>query len=118
MLGEKAWEDKGKITGISIQSIGPEGVSLEANYTGEAKGFERFPDVTFVGTTSIMQKPNSISLGNDRGIMTTPDGEAVVYMGQFTGKREGGGVKEHYDLHLHDTVSTAGLGEQPNRPAR
>jgi hypothetical protein len=38
VLGEKMWEEKGKVIGVSVKSVGPEGVRIEENFASEIKG--------------------------------------------------------------------------------
>jgi hypothetical protein len=89
-FGDKLWEDTGKASGVTIKSVGPDGVNIEVNYAGEYKGFGTLPDGTFIGTANILQKPNGMNLETDQGVLTTKDGEVVVYKGSGTGKAEGG----------------------------
>jgi hypothetical protein len=42
-LGEELAEEKGKAIGMSIKSVGPEGMTIEVSTAGEAKGFGRHP---------------------------------------------------------------------------
>jgi len=90
-LGEKVGEDRGTGTGVTVKSTGPEGVTIEVNYMGEVKGSGRFPDANYVGTLTVVQAPSGISRSTNQGLMTTKDGETIVFKGFSTGKS--GGVK-------------------------
>ncbi len=90
-LGEKVGEDHGTGTGVTIRSTGPEGVTIEVNYMGEVKGSGRFPDGNYVGTLTVLQAPSGISRSTNQGLLTTKDGETIVYRGFSTGKA--GGVR-------------------------
>ncbi len=90
-IGEKTGEDQGKSTGVTIKGTGPDGVTIEVNYAGESKGFGRFPDASFVGTVTVVQGPAGVSRSSNQGLLTTKDGETIVYRGYGTGKS--GGIK-------------------------
>jgi hypothetical protein len=90
VLGEKLWEEKGKCVGVSIKSVGPEGVHMEQTFTTVVKGFGRFPSGTNMGTIDIVGAPDGSSRGICQGIFTSQDGDMVVWKGYFFGKREQG----------------------------
>jgi hypothetical protein len=35
------WEEKGKVIGVSVKSVGPEGVRMEETFATEVKGLGR-----------------------------------------------------------------------------
>jgi hypothetical protein len=75
-LGEKIAEEKGKLTGMSVKSIGPEGVTIEANFVGESQGFGRFPSGRGMATATILQGPKT-SRSTGQGVFVTKDGESI-----------------------------------------
>jgi len=92
-LGEKISEDKWRATGFTIKSTGPEGVSVEISYTGESKGFGRMAGVdgTYMGTALGLQKPNGVVIViSDQGILSTKNGETIVFKAQGGAGRQGG----------------------------
>ena len=67
VLGEKLWEEKGKVIGMSVKSIGSEGVRMEETFTTEVKGLGRFPSGRNMGTMDIVQHLDGISQRNRSG---------------------------------------------------
>jgi hypothetical protein len=91
-LGEKVAEEKGSIIGMSVKSVGAEGVSIEFSFASEVKGFGRFPGGRNVGTLSAMEGPNTNrSMG--QGILVTPDGESLPWHTSGIDKRVGDKIK-------------------------
>jgi hypothetical protein len=90
VLGKKQWEEKGKTVGMSIKSIGPEGIRMEQTFTSVVNGFGRFPSGTNMGTGEIVIAPDGSFSGNGQGICTSKDGEAVTWKIYLFGKREKG----------------------------
>jgi hypothetical protein len=95
VLGEKLWEEKGKAIGMSIKSIGPEGVRMEMTFTSATKGFGRDTglDGTNMGTMEFVQAPEGGFSGSAQGIWTGLDGETVVWKCYSLGKTEAGKSK-------------------------
>ena len=90
VLGEKLWEEKGKSIGMSIKSVGPEGVHMEQTFTTVAKGFGRSPSGTNMGTLDLVQAPDGSESGSGQGIFTSQDGDVVVWKAYFFGRLEKG----------------------------
>jgi hypothetical protein len=90
VLGEKQWEEKSKAVGMSVKSIGPEGVRFEHTFTGTIKGFGRFPSGTNMGTVDFVVAPDESFSGSGQGIFTSQGGEAVTWKIHLFGKREKG----------------------------
>jgi len=88
VLGEKIAEEKGKLTGMSIKSIGPEGVTIEANFVGETQGFGRFPSGRGMATATILQGPKT-SRSTGQGVFVTKDGESIPWHMSAIGKSAG-----------------------------
>jgi hypothetical protein len=90
VLGEKLWEEKGKAIGMSIKSIGPEGVRMEQTFTTVCKSFGRFPNGTNMGTVDFVQAPDGGYSGSGQGIFASQDGDAVTWKMYFLGTSEAG----------------------------
>jgi hypothetical protein len=90
VLGEKEWEEKGKAIGMSIKSIGPEGVRMEESFTSVVKGFGRGISGTNMGTIEYVMTPDGSTSGSGQGIFTSEDGEPVTWKGYVLGRREQG----------------------------
>ncbi len=86
------WEESQRNTGITIKSVGAEGVTTEQNFVGEAKGFGRLQGLDWrdVGTATNLRRPDGVGLANAQGLMTTRDGEMVVWKAVGGGKVGGG----------------------------
>lgn len=86
-LGEKLFEEKGKVTSQSIKSISGEGVTVEANLVGDIKGFGRGKALegSYMATAIITQQ-RTLVIGNFQGVLSTNGGETVTFMGTGRGK--------------------------------
>ena len=93
VLGEKMWEEKGKIIGISVKSVGPEGVRMEETFASEAKGLGRAPSGRNIGTLDLIETPGGFFSGTGQGMFTTQDGDVVVWKCYSLGKMEAGKYK-------------------------
>jgi hypothetical protein len=93
ILGEKMWEEKGKIMGISVKSVGPEGVRMEETFATEVKGLGRVPSGRNIGTMDILETSGGFFSGTGQGIFTTQDGDSVVWRCYSLGKLEAGKSK-------------------------
>jgi hypothetical protein len=89
VLGEKVGEEKGKATGMSIKSIGPEGMTIEVSFVSEVKGFGRYSGGRNMGTLTVIQGPSTHKTAG-QGIFVTTDGESLPWHVVGTGKRVGG----------------------------
>ena len=92
VLGEKQWEEKGKAVGMSVKSIGPEGVHMEQTFTSTTKGLGRDTGLngTNMGTLTFVQAPDGAFSGNGQGIWTSQGGETVTWKIYFFGKNKAG----------------------------
>jgi hypothetical protein len=79
VLGEKLWEEKGKVTGMSFKSMGPEGVHLEQTFASEVKGLGKFPSGTNMATLDMVQAPDGSFSGSGLGVFMTKDGDIVMW---------------------------------------
>jgi hypothetical protein len=94
-IGEKLFEEKITPRGFAIKSVGSEGVESEYNVTGEITGFGRAEGIkaTNMGTMCNLVRPTGITTGTAQGIMTTSDGDSVVWKLSYAGKASGAGGK-------------------------
>ena len=90
VLGAKLWDEKAKVVGMSVKSVGPEGVRMEETFTSVIKGFGRFPSGTNMGTVEATQSPDGGSIGSGQGICTFEDGDMAAWKFYFVGKVEEG----------------------------
>jgi hypothetical protein len=93
VLGEKIWEEKGKMMGMSIKSIGPEGVHMEETFASEVKGLGRAPSGRNIGTINVIETPGGFSSGTGQGYLVTQEGDSVVWKCYLLGKSEAGKTK-------------------------
>lgn len=94
-IGEKLFEWKGKTTGVTVKSVGPDGVTTERNSAAEFRGFGRAEGVSgraIATTTAVGQQPRPFRVSG-YGLITTKDGETVVVKSSAFSKREGGRLK-------------------------
>ncbi len=90
-LGEKLFEENGKVTSQAIKSKGTEGVTSESNFVGDIEGFGRLKGV--IGkyrATAITTQKDAITRGSFQGVLTTDGGDAVTIKGFGTGRAEKG----------------------------
>jgi len=87
-LGEKVAEEKGRLTGMSIKSIGAEGVTIEASFVGELQGFGRYSSGRNVATMTIVQGPKT-TRSTGQGVLVTKDGESLPWHMNTVGKYAG-----------------------------
>jgi len=94
-IGEKLFKEKITPVGFAIKSVGSEGVESEYSVTGEIIGFgkaQRRQGHQY-GTTRNLSRPSGITTGIAQGIMTTTDGDSVVWKLSYAGKSSGAGGK-------------------------
>jgi hypothetical protein len=81
-LGEKLFEEKGKVTDMNIESVHPvEGTKVNANFVSDIKGMGKFPSGKNMGSGVINQYPHGIWDASYRGVVTTQDGEQFFWWG-------------------------------------
>jgi hypothetical protein len=78
-LPEKVWVLKVPIVSMSIKSVGPEGVTTEANQPFEFRSLGRYPDASSqTSTATMLNTPSGITYTHIIGLFTTKDGETAV----------------------------------------
>jgi hypothetical protein len=97
-IREKLFEEKVTPRGFTIKSVGSEGVESEYSVTGEITGFGKAEGVraTNMGTMCSHERPTGITTGGittgtAQGIMTTTDGDSVVWKLCYAGKASAAG---------------------------
>ena len=92
-IGEKLFEEKITPRGFAIKSVGSEGVESEYSVTGEITGFGKAEGVkaTNMATMRNLVRPTGVATGTAQGIMTTTDGDSVVWKLCYAGKTSGTG---------------------------
>ena len=90
VVGEKLWEQRGRATGVTIKSVGPEGKRVEQTSVREFKGFGRAQGVDgkITVTVEILQEADTTAAGTGRGFATTNDGETIVWKYAMVGVGE------------------------------
>jgi hypothetical protein len=88
VLGEKLWEEKGKVTGMSVKSIGPEGMRIEESFVSEIKGLGRFPNCRNFGTFNNVMTIAGLSSGTGQGMCTAENGDNVAWKAYTIGKSD------------------------------
>lgn len=71
-LGEKLFEEAGKITSIKVEDVHPvEGVKMEVSFASDVKGTGNFPSGMNMGSGTMRQYPHGIANAEYRGVLTT-----------------------------------------------
>lgn len=79
-LGEKIFEERGKVTSASVKSVHPvEGVKMEVDFVSEIKGLGNFPSGTNMGSGTMNQYPHGTIDAAYHGVFTSAGEEK----GQF-----------------------------------
>ena len=86
-LGEKLFEEKGKMTIPFIKEIDANGITMKQSFTSELKGFGKWPSGMNLGSGKIVVNQSGKGHGKWHGIITTSDGEMVVWAGSGRSKR-------------------------------
>jgi hypothetical protein len=94
-LGEKLFEETGKVTGINVESVHPvEGVKMQVSFASEIRGIGRFPNGKNIGSGRMTQYPHGIVDAEYRGVVTTTEGEQFFWWAHEKSKTvEGGKIK-------------------------
>jgi len=92
-LGEKWFEEKGRMTMTYIESIDSNGVVMKQSFESDLKGMGKFPSGKNMGSGTIYVKPSGKAHGKWQGILMTADGEMVTWHGKGQSVRAGPKVK-------------------------
>jgi hypothetical protein len=78
-LGEKLFEEAGKVTSISVESVHPvEGVKMKVSFMSEIKG-AKFPNGRNMGSGKVRQYPHGIVDAEYQGVVTTDAGDQFYW---------------------------------------
>lgn len=92
-LGEKLFEESGKVLGFKVTRVHPvEGTTMEVSFTSEIKGFDKFPSGRNVGSGIMTQYPHGVVDASYQGtIMTAEEGEQFIWWAHEKSKLADGG---------------------------
>ena len=86
-IGErKLFEEIDRSTRMKIISENSKSVEIEAEWAGELKGFNGFPDGKKVGSGTSVQSKNGVTISHWEGNFTTSDGLALSFKGRDMSK--------------------------------
>lgn len=86
-LGEKLFEEAGKITGLKVIKVHPiEGTSSEVTFRSEIRGIGRFPSGKNIGSGTMTRYPHGIIDATWQGTLTTKHGEEFMWWGHEKAK--------------------------------
>jgi len=95
-LGEKLFEETGKVVGFKVTRVHPiEGTTMEVSFTSEIKGFGKYPSGRNVGSGILTQYPHGVVDGGYQvTMMTAEEGEQfMVWAHEKSKVVEGGKMK-------------------------
>lgn len=84
--GRKLFEEIDRPTRMKIISENSKSVEIEAEWAGELKGFNGFPDGKKVGSGTSVQSKNGVTISHWEGIFTTSDGLELSFKGRDMSK--------------------------------
>ena len=74
-LGEKLFEESGKITGLKVTRVHPvEGTTMEISFMSEIKGIGKFPGGRNLGSGTMTQYPHGVVDASHQGTATLQGG--------------------------------------------
>ena len=81
-LGEKLFEEAGKITAFKVMKVHPiEGTTTEITFRSEIRGIDRFPNGKNMGSGTMTRYPHGIIDATWQGTLTIEQGEEFVWWG-------------------------------------
>jgi hypothetical protein len=91
-LGEKLFEESGKITGIKVSKVHPvEGTTMEVSFMSEIKGIGKFPSGRNLGSGTMTQYPHGVVDAAYQGVVMMPEGDQFVWWAHEKSKMAQGG---------------------------
>ncbi|HYY86894.1 MAG TPA: hypothetical protein VE594_07300 [Nitrososphaeraceae archaeon] len=79
-LGQKLFEEVGKISGIKVVKVHPlEGVTMEISFMSDIKGIGKYPSGKNLASGTITKYPHGIIDGSWQGTLTTELGEQFMW---------------------------------------
>ncbi len=96
-LGEKLFEESGKVVGFKVTKVHPvEGTTMEVSFTSEIKGFGKFPSGRNIGSGIMTLYPHGAEEASFQGTMmtTAEESEQWIWWAHEKSKvAEGGKIK-------------------------
>jgi hypothetical protein len=92
-MGEKLYEEKGKMTMTFVDSVDANGMTMKQSYNSEVMGIGKFPSGMSMGSGTIWIGQDEKAHGKWYGMMMTKDNETIVWKGSGHSKRQHGAVK-------------------------
>lgn len=92
-IGEKLFEEKGKVAMVSVESADAIGVILKRSSKSEVIGSGRFPSGTNMGYGTLSVHHDGKSRGEWLGMIVTEDNETIVWKGSGDTRKNGQGWK-------------------------
>jgi hypothetical protein len=86
-LGEKLFEEVGKITNFKVAKVHPlEGITTEISFASDIRGIGRFPSGKNLASGTMTRYPHGIIDATWQGTLTTEIGEQFVWWSHEKGK--------------------------------
>ena len=93
-LGEKLFEETGKIIGMQVESVHPiEGIKMDVSFAGEIKGIGKFPSGRNLGSGTVTQYPHGAVNAQYKGVATIEGEQYIWWAHEKSRVREGGTVR-------------------------
>jgi hypothetical protein len=92
-MGEKLFEEKGKMTMTFVESIDANGVVMKQSFNSDVMGSGKFPSGMNMGSGTIWMGMDDKAHGKWHGMMMTQDKETIVWNGSGHSKRNHGAIK-------------------------
>jgi hypothetical protein len=93
VLGEKLFEEKGKMVTPFIKEIDADGITMKQSFTSEVKGLGRWPSGMNLGSGKVVVHQSGKGYGKWHGVFTTNDGEVIAWTGSGKSKRAAKAIK-------------------------
>lgn len=93
VMGEKLFEEKGKITMTFVDSIDATGIVMKQSFSSEVTGFGRCPSGMNMGSGTVCMHQDGKAHGKWVGMMMTEDNEMITWKASGHSKRSGEGLK-------------------------
>ena len=91
-LGEKLFEETGKITGLRVTRVHPvEGTTMEVSFMSEIKGIGKFPSGRNLGSGTMTQYPHGVVDASYQGTATMQEGDQFFWWAHEKSKVAQGG---------------------------
>jgi hypothetical protein len=79
-LGEKLFEETGKILGVQVESVHPvEGVKMQVSFASEIKGLGKVPSGKNLGSGTATQYPHGAVNASYRGVASFGEGDQYIW---------------------------------------